>query len=180
VNPSDAEIVRQVRAGNVEAFGVLVERHHDALGRYALHLLGNRTDAEDVLQETFVRAFRAIHTYEERERFRPWLLRILVNRCRSAAARSTAALDVPLDPETLVWEPGENPLEVMALREELARALAQLPGEQREAVALRFGDELSFEEMSTITGAGISALKMRVRRGCDRLRALLEASRARP
>lgn len=158
---------------------MLVEHHYDALTRYACHLLGNRTDAEDAVQEAFVRAFRSLGVYEERERFRAWLLRILVNVCRTAAARSRSRVDVPLDAASLVWESGENPLEAMALREELGYALAQLPGEQREAVVLRFGDELSFEEMSTITGAGISALKMRVRRGCDRLRALLEESRAR-
>jgi RNA polymerase sigma-70 factor (ECF subfamily) len=64
------------------------------------------------------------------------------------------------------------------MRDELAVALAQLPSDQREAVVLRYADELGYDEISSITGAGISALKMRVKRGCERLRAILEASRA--
>lgn len=67
----------------------------------------------------------------------------------------------------------------MAIREELNEALAKLSPEHREAIALRFGEDLSFAQMATVTGAGIPALKMRVRRACDRLRALLEESRAR-
>lgn len=65
------------------------------------------------------------------------------------------------------------------MREELGHAMSQLSPEYREAIALRFAEELSFQEMATVTGAGVSALKMRVRRACDRLRALLEESRAR-
>jgi RNA polymerase sigma-70 factor (ECF subfamily) len=66
-----------------------------------------------------------------------------------------------------------------ALRYELSRALAALAPDQREAVVLRFGDDLTYDEMSAITGAGISALKMRVQRACARLRdLLLETSHA--
>jgi RNA polymerase sigma-70 factor (ECF subfamily) len=176
VSPSDAEVIRRVRDGDVEAFALLVDRYHDLLGRYALHLLGDRGDAEEAVQDAFVRAYRALPSYEERERFRPWILRILVNRCRSLAGRRRTEL--PLDADALVWEPGELTVDAMVLRDELAHAMHQLPGEQREAVVLRFAEDLSFEEMSEVTGAGISALKMRVRRACERLRALLEASRA--
>jgi RNA polymerase sigma-70 factor (ECF subfamily) len=166
-----------VRQGDVEAFAVLVDRHHDRLGRYALHLLGNRADAEEAVQEAFIRAFRSLGRYQEREQFGAWVLRILVNRCRTLAARRHEC--EPLDAAALVWLPGEDPVEAMAAREELGHAMAQLSPEHREAIALRFAEELSFDEMATITGAGISALKMRVRRACERLRALLEESRAR-
>ena len=174
---SDAELVHQTRQGNTEAFGILVDRHSARLSRYALHLLGNRADAEEAVQEALVRAFRSLARYEEREQFGAWLLRILVNRCRTLASRRRDF--EPLDAASLVWHPGEDPVEAMAVREELNDALAQLSPEYREAIALRFGEDLSFAQMSTVTGAGVSALKMRVRRACDRLRALLEESRAR-
>jgi RNA polymerase sigma-70 factor (ECF subfamily) len=176
VSLSDAEVIRSVRSGDIDAFALLVDRYHDLLGRYALHLLGDRSEAEEAVQDAFVRAFRALPSYEEREKFRPWLLRILVNRCRSVVARRRT--EIPLDPALLVWEPGEQVVDVMVLRDELSRALAQLPADQREAVVLRFAEDLSFEDMSAVTGAGVSALKMRVRRACERLRALLEESRA--
>ncbi|MHB1096219.1 MAG: RNA polymerase sigma factor [Gemmatimonadaceae bacterium] len=174
---SDAALVHQVRGGNTEAFGLLVDRHSARLSRYALHLLGNRADAEEAVQEALVRAFRSLARYEEREQFGAWLLRILVNRCRTLASRRRDF--EPLEAASLVWHPGEDPVEALSVREELGHALSQLSPEHREAIALRFGEDLSFAQMATVTGAGIPALKMRVRRACDRLRALLEESRAR-
>ena len=173
---SDSDAIQRVKAGDIEAFAVLVDRYHDRLMRYAMHLLQNRADAEEVVQETYVRAYRALPRYEEREQLSAWLLRILVNRCRSAAARRRVF--EPLEAADFEFEPGEDASEQLAVRDELARAMAQLPGDQREALALRFGEDLSFDEMSALTGAGVSALKMRVKRACDRLRILMEGTRA--
>src|SRR4030095_11976059 len=77
---------REVCEGEVEAFSVLVERYFDRYVRFAIHLVGNREDAEEVVQDTFLRAYRALGRYEERERFGAWLLRILVNRARTVSA----------------------------------------------------------------------------------------------
>jgi RNA polymerase sigma-70 factor (ECF subfamily) len=173
----DDAVVRRVRSGDVEAFALLVDRYHARLARYAVHLLGDAAEAEEQVQEAFVRAYRSLDRYEEREQFGAWILRILVNRCRSALARnarrSAAAAAWVQEASESFSAPDQS-----ALREELAAALAQLPGEQREAVVLRYAQDLGYEEISAITGAGISALKMRVKRGCERLRLLLEASRA--
>jgi RNA polymerase sigma-70 factor (ECF subfamily) len=187
--PTDGAVVLRVLAGDVEAFSLLVDRHHARLARYATHLLGDRAEAEEVVQDAFVRAFRSLAKYENREQFGAWLLRILVNRCRTALARDArrqAAAAVWMREVALGWaresEPAFDPAAGAAaeqLREELAAALAQLPSDQREAVVLRHADELGYEEIAAITGAGVSALKMRVKRGCERLRTLLEASRAR-
>src|SRR5438093_11142019 len=87
---TDAELVARAVAGDVGAFEGLVARHHAACLRFAAHLLGDRIEAEDVVQETLLRAYRSLDRYEERQQFRPWLFRILVNRCRTAAGRSHA------------------------------------------------------------------------------------------
>ena len=170
-------VVQRVRAGDVEAFALLVDRHHARLSRYALHLLGDRADAEEQVQEAFVRAYRSLARYQERDQFGAWILRILVNRCRSAFAR-----DARRSAATAAWalEGQEcfDPSDDAALRDELAAALAKLPSDQREAVVLRYAEEMGYDEIAAITGAGISALKMRVKRGCERLRTLLEATRA--
>lgn len=171
---TDAAIVRRVLTGDTEAFGILVERHHDRCVRLALHIIGNREDAEDAVQDTFLRAYRYLGGYRERERFAAWLYRILVNQCRTVLARRRRG-------ETALpeWERAapdasdEHDAERAALQEELERALALLPPDQREAVVLKFGEDLTYDEMSAITGAGTSALKMRVKRACARLRALL-------
>jgi RNA polymerase sigma-70 factor (ECF subfamily) len=113
--------------------------------------------------------------YRERDRFGAWLLRVVVNQCRTQAAKQrrwSAALEVSAT-ALVAHSDGEALAEAALRSEKLAQALAQLGAEQREAVVLRFADELSYEEMATITGVGVSALKMRVQRACARLRALL-------
>lgn len=164
-------------AGDVEAFALLVDRHHGRMCRYAFHLLGSEAEAEEAVQDSFVRAFRSLGTYQEREQLGAWLLRILVNRCRTRLARDRRREETAAAWVREADQPFE-PSERLAMRDELAVALARLPNEQREAVVLRYADELGYHEMSSITGVGISALKMRVKRGCERLRAILEASRA--
>jgi RNA polymerase sigma-70 factor (ECF subfamily) len=176
VTESDGQIIRRVLEGDVEAFAVLVDRHHNRLARCAIHLLGNRADAEEAVQETFLRAFRALPGYAERDQCGAWLLQILANRCRTMVARRVESCE--LDEAVLIWDDGEDRASRMETREELAHALAQLTAEQREAVVLRYSEEKSYDEMAALTGAGVSALKMRVRRACEQLRALLEASRA--
>ena len=172
---SDAAIVRQVLDGNPEAFGVLVARHQERCTRLALHITGSREDAEDAVQETFLRAYRSLASYQERDRFSAWLVRILVNQCRTTLAKRRRHAEVPdWDWAAVPGDVEEHPAERAALREELERALATLEPEQREAVVLKFADELTYDEIATATGASVSALKMRVQRACRRLRALLQ------
>ncbi len=170
---SDSAIVRRVLGGDTEAFGALVAAYHERCLRLAIHLLGTREDAEDAVQESFLRAYRYLARYEERERFAAWLFRILVNQCRTSMARRRRAELTVADPDALAFAVQLDPSESMARDHALAHALAHLDPTQREAVLLRFGADLSYEEMAVVTGAGVSALKMRVRRGCARLRTLL-------
>ena len=173
VDDPDSLLVTRAQAGDVAAFEALVDRHYGDCLRYAVRMLGERADAEEAVQDTFVRAFRSIRRYDDRAPLRAWLLRILVNRCRSAIARRSRRarllLERPLLPEP---EPGGEGAE--GVREEVERGLARLPPEQREAFLLKHVEELSYEEMSTLTGVGVSALKMRVKRASERLREILK------
>ena len=173
---SDAAVVQRVLNGEVEAYSILVERYFDHYVRFAVHLVGNREDAEEVVQDTFLRAYRALGRYEERERFGAWLLRILVNRARTVSAMGRRREKMFPDHvnETLPEVTQAHPAERAALREEMGRALAQLGPDQREAFLLHYVEGLSYEEMAAVTGSGISALKMRVKRSCERLREILE------
>src|SRR5580765_6829273 len=85
----DAADVRRVLAGDVDAYTKLVDRYYERCARFAIRMLGNRDDAEDALQATFLRAYRSLGKYQERDKFSAWLYRILVNQCRSIAARRT-------------------------------------------------------------------------------------------
>src|SRR6478736_4261482 len=84
---SDAALVLRVLQGEVNAYGALVSRYRDKYARYAVHMLGNREDAEEALQDAFTRAYRSLARCEDPERFGAWLFRILVNRCRTLGAR---------------------------------------------------------------------------------------------
>src|ERR1700681_305869 len=83
----DAAVVRRVRTGDVEAFGILVTRHYGRCLQFAERFLGERADAEDAVQMTFVRAYSALGRYREESRFIAWLIAILTNECRTIAGR---------------------------------------------------------------------------------------------
>ena len=178
-NRADAELVAAVLAGEVDAYAILVRRHQDAYFRFAVRMLGSRDDADDALQSAFVRAFRKLRECRDPSRFRSWLHQIVVNECRTLAVRRDRR------ERRLVRDAGE--MEAMGSGqdaapsgevEEIQRALDRLDPEQREAFVLKHVEELSYEEMSQLTGVGVSALKMRVKRACDRLRQLLEPTRS--
>jgi RNA polymerase sigma-70 factor (ECF subfamily) len=167
-------IVARVLRGDVEAFRVLVERYRDRYARYAVHMLGNREDAEEALQDAFTRAYRSLARCEDPERFGAWLFRILVNRCRTVGARrGRRAKTFVVDEGALLDAAIDHPADLTAWREEIERALGQLRPEQREAFLLKYVEEMGYDEMSQLTGVGVSALKMRVMRACERLRELL-------
>lgn len=170
---TDRAIIQQVLAGDVEAYARLVDRHYDPCARVAQRILGNREDAEEAIQDAFLRAFRALGSYEDRERFAAWLTRILVNQCRTVLARSERREAVFSEMDVHEAELFTHSQATEQHWPDLDHALAQLPADQREALVLRYADDLTYQEMSRITGAGESALKMRVQRAFTRLRALL-------
>jgi RNA polymerase sigma-70 factor (ECF subfamily) len=171
----DARLVRRVLAGDAAAYGGLVSHYRDRLARYAMRMLGDRGDAEEAVQDAFVRAYRSLPRCEDPHRFGPWLFGILVNRCRTAYARRARRERVVVHDEPASLAASVSPAaERLEWEGEIAWALERLDPLYREAFVLRHVEDLSYEEMAALTGAGVSALKMRVMRACDRLRALLK------
>lgn len=172
---TDAELVVRTRAGEPDAFGMLVSRYHDAAWRFAYHMLGERADAEDVVQDTFLRAYLAIGRYDERDQFRGWLFRILTNQCRNfITSRGRRTRRFVQDEMAIEAAPSPSMgLPVGVEDAGLLRALSQLDPMQREALLLKYAEGMEYTEMSALTGVGESALKMRVKRGSERLRTLL-------
>jgi RNA polymerase sigma-70 factor (ECF subfamily) len=172
---TDAELVAKVLEGRTEAFATLVGRYHQGCARLAYRLLGNRQDAEDALQESLLRAYRGLGRYHDREMFRAWLYRILVNQCRTLGGRRSR------DGRRFVHDPSatERPSRdwqeaSVEIRDAFQTALDTLDPLLREAFLLKHGEGLEYGEIAAITGAGVSALKMRVKRACDALRPRLE------
>jgi RNA polymerase sigma-70 factor (ECF subfamily) len=175
----DEEAIVRVLAGEVDAFAAIVHRYRDNYARFATRMVGSRADAEDALQLAFVRAYRALDQCRTPARFGIWFHRIVVNECRAFASRRSrrerwyagddAALAMVAADESSATGEGDGPSSG-----EIQRALDQLPVEQREAFVLKHVEGVSYETMSELTGTGVSALKMRVKRACSRLRELLE------
>jgi len=176
LEPSDGTVVRRVLDGDVEQYRFLVERYRVQFGRYALGVVGDRDAAQDAMQEAFIRAFDALATCRNPDRFGAWFFRILANQCRNVVARRRDVVDL----ETV--EPaGADRADAAVDRGELAdrleAALARLTPEQREAFVMKHVDGRSYEEMAELLGVGTDALKMRVYRARDTLRELLEEMR---
>lgn len=176
---SDEEAITRVLAGEVDAFAVLVRRYRDNFARFATRMVGSESDAEDVIQSAFVRAFRALDRCRKPDQFAAWLYQIVLNECRTFAARRTRRERWYAEDDSVLGsipaggdadeESGHGPS-----LHEIQRAVDQLPLEQREAFLLKHVEGASYEQMSELTGAGVSALKMRVKRACERLREILE------
>jgi RNA polymerase sigma-70 factor (ECF subfamily) len=167
-------LVRRVREGDAAAYAVLVARYRNRLGRYATHMLGDREEAEEAVQDAFVRGFRALGRCDDDERFGAWLFGILVNRCRTAGRRAARRQRMFVHDEALLaTATAPSPAEEAELDELVRRALDRLPIAQRETFLLKFVEEQEYEEMARITGASVSALKMRVKRAREELRRLL-------
>jgi RNA polymerase sigma-70 factor (ECF subfamily) len=175
VTASDDVLIRRACNGDITAFDSLLSRYYGMCLRFALRQLGDRADAEEAVQDAFVRAWRALPGCHEPQRFRSWLMTIVVNRCRTYAARHRRWLRF-----VERWMRMAPPETVAAARpapEEtdprVARALARLTPPLREAVLLKHVEQLSYDEISEMTGATVSALKMRVKRATDALNAML-------
>lgn len=174
---SDGTVVRQVLAGDTEAYRLLVERHRARYARFAVRMLGNREDAEEALQDAFVRAYRSLAKCADPDRFDNWFFRILVNRCRTRGRRrgryeATFVVDEPALAHAV--DPRSDGAAEAVANDEVGRALAWLDPRSREAFLLKYVEDMTYDAMAELTGEGVSALKMRVKRACDRLRELME------
>ena len=170
VTPNDAALLERIASGESAALAELMDRYAPGLMRYATHFLQSADDADEVLQDTFVRAERAIRRGVRPDQMSAWLFRITVNRCRSRRRQFWRFIGGEAGEAVIARASTAPRAEDHEWRDEISRALAQLSAPTREAFLLKYLEELSYEEMSALTGVGVSALKMRVKRACDRLR----------
>ncbi|MDO8501634.1 MAG: RNA polymerase sigma factor [Gemmatimonadaceae bacterium] len=171
---SDADVIQAVLDGNTDAFAIILERYRDNYTRFAVRVLGSGQDADDALQLAFIRAFRNLSGCRDRDRFSGWMYQIVVNECRTfGAKRSRRESMLVRDPEVLAKRAVSSPAPDTTELEEIQRALDQLHSSYREAFVLKHVEDLSYEEMSELTGVNVSALKMRVKRACMQLREIL-------
>jgi RNA polymerase sigma-70 factor (ECF subfamily) len=174
VGMTDEELVRMTLNGDARAFTTLIDRHAPACLRYATRMLSDRADAEDVAQETFLRVHKALSRYDEQTPFKSWLFAILINRCRTALSqRLRRERRVVASESEMMLASVPSTATATELREDVERALRQLVPEQREAFLLRHIEQLEYDEIARLTETRPSAVRMRVKRACDRLQELL-------
>jgi RNA polymerase sigma-70 factor (ECF subfamily) len=181
-----AAVLARARQGDSEAFRALVERHSRSVFRLAFRMTGNEQDAEDVVQEAFLRAYRQLGRFESRANFGTWLYRIVANcsvdLMRSKQARHDQSRSESLD-EAIEMPATDSPTpERLAQSGEIQRrvqdALAELSPLERAAFTLRHYEGRSIDEISRALGLGTSAAKHSVFRAVKKLRAALAPLRS--
>lgn len=179
----EADLVKQSKNGDLNSFNQLVEKYQGQVYNVALRILGTPQDAEDITQDTFVLAWKAIRSFRG-DNFRAWLLRIASNACtdllRSKRGRKAESLDDIFPEANPLPSSAESP-EDCALQEELgqliARALLSLSDDQRLVITLADLQGLSYEEIAEVTKTSLGTVKSRINRGRSNLRDILQRQR---
>ena len=181
-----ANIIEQCRKGRPEAFNWLLETYGRRLYAYFLRTSGSTHDADDLLQEIFVRLIEKIRDYKHQGRFEHWLFRIAANLARdrirrlqrSPSSLSLDAADTEKDDLTAQLAssepPPDAPMQLDQLRDELQEALAQLPEIDREIIVMRHYSQMSFKEIARQFNMPIGTALAKVHRGLKRLRSIME------
>lgn len=157
--PTDRDLTLHARRGEAEAYGELVTRHQTGVFNVCYRILHNRSDAEDLAQETFIRAFDKLHTFDLEREFGPWVRRVAANLCLNhiESQKPTAELDEERD-EDKSPRP-EKQVEVKERGEEIRQALASLPSNYRIVVELRHYQEMSYDEIAAELKIPLSDVK---------------------
>jgi RNA polymerase sigma-70 factor (ECF subfamily) len=169
---SETELVRKAKEGDRDAFAALVRLHQPRVFALGMRWFRNASDADDLVQETFVRVWTSRERIDADRPFAPWVITIAVNRAKTMSARARNAEELD---ESLVWE-GPSP-EEDADRARLAgavqRGMAALPEDQRVVLHLRAVDSLSYREIAGALDVPIGTVMSRLARARESLRRLL-------
>lgn len=170
--PDDAQLIARSLKRDHEAFGLLIDRHAAAIINLAYRMVGNRAEAEDLAQETFLAAFKSLTTFRADSKFSTWLYRIASNKCkdwlrvkRPGQGLHDVDVDESLDVHVAEDRTPEHLLSQQQVALELEQAIQRLPPLYREAFILKHVEGLSYEEMQEILGVNGDTLKMRVYKG---------------
>jgi len=171
--PADDRVRAQALAGDESAFAALIGPLVEPALRLAYSMLGDRVEAEDATQEALTSAWRKLHQLREGMPVRPWLLAIVINRCRNIRRTRWFHLVRLADPSSRRELPDST-----VERLDIDLAIARLPQRDRQALFLHFYLDLPLDEVALALGVSVSAAKARVYRACGRLRpGLIEEDR---
>jgi RNA polymerase sigma-70 factor (ECF subfamily) len=184
MDDSDGAVVVRAQSGDGDAFRTLVERHSRSVFRLAYRMTGNEQDAEDVVQETFLRAYKQLSHYESRSSFSTWLYRIASNysldlirmrkRHEDKRENDTAEGRSVLDRIPATAPTQDRLLFGKEVEQRVSAAMDELSDLERSAFVLRHFEGLSIEEIGSMLGTSLNATKHSIFRAVQKLRKLLE------
>jgi RNA polymerase sigma-70 factor (ECF subfamily) len=178
--PTDEDrLIERARQGDLDAYGTLIDTYQTVALKTAYVFTGSAADAEEVVQDAFIKAFRRLGGFRRGAPFRPWFLAIVANeardRWRALARRKTVPFDV--EGVAVATRDAAPPLAEVERRDELAVALRELSAADRDIIACRFFLDLSEADTATVLGIRRGTVKSRITRALERLRLKLEATR---
>lgn len=175
----DGEIVELVLRGNRDAFGILVRRYQGSIYNLMYRMCRSSEDAADLAQEAFIKAYEKLETFKTDKRFFPWLYAIGLNHARDYSRKRkliTGLTDEEM--ETLDITGGADQTQDRMIQnldlERLSKAVQRLPIDYREAVVLRYQNDMALSEVAEVLGISLSGAKMRVHRALAKLREMMQ------
>jgi RNA polymerase sigma-70 factor (ECF subfamily) len=173
VNVADNELMRLAGQGDLAAYRMLVGRHLNRSVRFAERMLGNRQDAEDVVQEAFLKSWHEAAKWEPRAQFTTWLYRVLYNACLNRLRKHIQFSNVDIDVLADTRDDAEKALIQRQRAQQVKTCLQQLPEKQRAAVILSYYEEVSDQQAADTLGLSLGALQQLLFRARQGLRHLL-------
>lgn len=177
----DSRLATAALGGDRAAFGALVEKYQGAIYSFALHFFRDTARAEDLAQDTFLRAYRFLHTYDPSRRFSTWLYTVARNLCidrhRESVRRDQVDIETVAPRRLSGTSAGPSPLEALEDREDrerLVRAVAALPEKYRTPILLCYAEGLPYQEISEILGISLNNTKIRIFRGKKKILEILD------
>jgi len=180
-NKTDEEIIVAVQKGDKEAFGFLIERYKDKILRYARRFMFySPDDAEDVVQDVFLKAYVNIKSFNTKKRFSPWLYRIAHNTFINAIKKQEHQPFLFFDPDALFPHPiakdkTDKEINDKQIKATIDRCLAEIDAKYREPLILFYLEELSYQEIGDILQIPVSTVGVRIKRAKDKMASILKA-----
>ena len=174
---SDEDLVQKAKGGTKEAFGELVRRHQMALYRLAFRFTRDPGTADDIVQETFMKAYQKLDTFEGRSSFRSWIFRIAINNSKNQIRSNSRIDSTEIDDLDLTVEAEvELGLQFLQVKSMLTAAVQKLPQRQKLALMLRVYDDMSFHEIARVMGCTYDTAKAHFRHALLKLQSNFRTS----
>ena len=176
---TDQDYILEIHSGNVNAYAILVNKYKDMTFTLALRMVGNKEDAEEIAQDTFVKAYKALHTFKGTSKFSTWLYRIVYNTSLDYIKKNKRVIlsehiDEIHEATIGTMQNAMSYIEAKEKKELIEKALLQLPEEDRVLLTLFYFEELSLKEITEIVNISYQNVKIKLHRSRKKLYQILK------